>query len=401
MGGEAAGAPVRRHAGRSPGTGRPRRPGAARQPPPDQGHRVPDRRARGVPAARPPPRPGADDRGAGRAGARAPARQDRPARAVHRPRRAPGPQRDAVLSTPRRPPRGVPADRVHADGRARLPGVQPHHPADARDVDHAGGRGSHPGHPPPGPVRGRPADRGHRQRADPRPRRPGCRRHGHPDRQAGAVHGGVRHPSDADAARVARRRDGQPVAARRSAVPRLSSAPVAWRRVRRARRGLRLRCRGGLARLPHPVRGLQAAQRDAPDRAVSGPGPLVQRRHLRDRRGRGGGRARGAARDRAHARGRADRARGGGRGRDRDRAPPATRDARGGRAGGRGGRGDRAGRHERPRPRRPLRSGCFEIEACGGGRAGGDPRSARDRAAASAHDPRRHDRCGRHVLASR
>ena len=59
------------------------------------------------------------------------------ARAVHRPRGAPGPQRDALLPAPDRPPRGVPADRLHADGRARLPGVQPHHPADPRDVDHA------------------------------------------------------------------------------------------------------------------------------------------------------------------------------------------------------------------------------------------------------------------------
>ena len=32
---------------------------------------------------------------------------------------------------------GVPADRLHADRRAGLPGVQPHHPADPRDLDHA------------------------------------------------------------------------------------------------------------------------------------------------------------------------------------------------------------------------------------------------------------------------
>ena len=52
----------------------------------------------------------------------------------------------------------------------------------------------HPRGPAPGPVRRRAADRGHRQRAHPGPGRPGRRRHGHPDRQARAVHGGLRHP---------------------------------------------------------------------------------------------------------------------------------------------------------------------------------------------------------------
>ena len=93
--------------------------------------------ARRVPPPRPPARPRPDDRGAGRPRARAPPPQGRRPRAVHRPGRAPGPQRDAVLPAPRRAPRGVPADRLHADGRAGLPGVQPHHPADPRDLDHA------------------------------------------------------------------------------------------------------------------------------------------------------------------------------------------------------------------------------------------------------------------------
>ncbi len=196
LGREAAALPVRRHGGRAAGEHRGRRPGPPRQPVAHQGSRVPGRGARGVPAAWPAPGPRPDDRGAGRARARTPAGQDRPARAVHRPRRAPGPQRDAVLPAARRPPGGVPADRLHADGRAGDPGVQPHHPADPRHVDHPGRRGPHPGPPAPGPVRGRAAGRGDRQRADPGPGRPGRRRHGHPDRQARAVHGGLRHPPD-------------------------------------------------------------------------------------------------------------------------------------------------------------------------------------------------------------
>ena len=56
-------------------------------------------------------------------------RKARRPRALHRPRRAPGPQRDALLPGPRREPRGVHADRLHADRRPGLPEVQPHHAA--------------------------------------------------------------------------------------------------------------------------------------------------------------------------------------------------------------------------------------------------------------------------------
>ena len=51
------------------------------------------------------------------------------------------------------------------------------------------------------PSAGHPADRRHRQRADPGPRRPGGRRHGHSRRQAGALYGRRRHPSPATACR--------------------------------------------------------------------------------------------------------------------------------------------------------------------------------------------------------
>ena len=121
-----------------PAADRARRSGAPREPAADQGPRLQRGRARRVPPARAAAGPGADDRRAGRARARAPPAQGRPARALHRPGRAPGPERDALLPAPRRAPGRVPADRLHADRRARLRGVQPHRPADARDLDHPG-----------------------------------------------------------------------------------------------------------------------------------------------------------------------------------------------------------------------------------------------------------------------
>ena len=137
-------------------------------------------------------------------------RKDDAARALHRDGRPPGSQRHPVLPAAGGAPRGVPADRLHADRRAGMRGVQPHHPADARRLDHPGRPRSDPDAPAPGPVRRRPAHRRDRQRADPRPRRPGCRRDGDPDRQARALHRGQRHPSGPDAAGLARRRDRQP-----------------------------------------------------------------------------------------------------------------------------------------------------------------------------------------------
>ena len=95
----------------------------------------------------------------------------------------------------RRQPRGVPADRVHArpSGRA-CQRVQPHLPAAARRLDHARPTSTASTQILRAAADGRrPAHRGHRQRADPRPRRPGRRRHGHPGRQAGALHRGRGH----------------------------------------------------------------------------------------------------------------------------------------------------------------------------------------------------------------
>ena len=94
------------------------------------------------------------DRRAGRPRARARPPQGGRPRAVHRPGGAPGPQRDALLPAPRREPRGVHADRLHADGRPRLPAVQPHPPPAARRLDHARRRRPDPR----APARRRPTD---------------------------------------------------------------------------------------------------------------------------------------------------------------------------------------------------------------------------------------------------
>ncbi len=130
--------------------------------------------------------------------------QGRPAREVHRPRGAPGPQRAPLLpgcssttsrnscpsSTP--PSSGAPARSSATSSGARAACGSP--PATAAGSTRCSGNA---------PVRRRPPDRGHRQRAHPRPRRPGRRRHGHPHRQAGALHRRRGHPPGADAARSA------------------------------------------------------------------------------------------------------------------------------------------------------------------------------------------------------
>ena len=107
---------------------------------------------------------------------------------------------------------------IYADGRPR-PAVRPHLPAAARAVHHRRRSRTHlAGHAQLAAPRDR-DDRRHRRRAHPGARRPRCGRHGHPHRQAHAVHGrGGLHPGVP--ARHARRRDQQRVPARRPAVPR-------------------------------------------------------------------------------------------------------------------------------------------------------------------------------------
>ena len=155
-----------------------------------------------------------------------------------------------------------------------VPEVRPHLPAAARPVHH---------HPQDRgriveilrnwPHAGRAGDRGDRRRAHPRARRPGRERHGHPHRQALALHRLRRHPPghgpcpscstwaprtqaylddplymDVRQHRVARRRSTT------------SSSPSSWRRCRRYGRGAR------------PVRGLRQYQCLPPARSAGATG---------------------------------------------------------------------------------------------------------------------------------
>ena len=95
-----------------------------------------------------------------------------------------------------------------------------------------------------------PPHRRHRQRADPGPGRPGRRRHGDPGREAGPLLGRRRDLPRLDPADLARRRDGQPGAARRPDLPRLAAPAPPGARVRRLRGGLRRGREGGLPRAP-------------------------------------------------------------------------------------------------------------------------------------------------------
>ena len=157
--------------------------------------------------------------------------QDRPARALHRARRAAGPQRAPLLPRARsttsrsscrsctRRRSGSPArSTATSSARARGLWITPEHTAAASSEVLAQRA-----------VRGRAPDRGHRQRAHPRPRRPGRGRHGHPGRQARALRGGGGHPPGADAADQPRRRHRQPGAARRRPLHRLAPAAAARR----------------------------------------------------------------------------------------------------------------------------------------------------------------------------
>ena len=99
-----------------------------------------------------------------------------------------GSQRGAVLPRGHGEPGRDDADHLHADGRPGVPAVRSHLPPAARSVRL--GRGPRPhraGHAQLAASRGV-DDRRHRRRAHPRPRRPRRERHGHPDRQALAVH---------------------------------------------------------------------------------------------------------------------------------------------------------------------------------------------------------------------
>ena len=89
------------------------------------------------------------------------------------------------------------ADRLHADRRRRLPAIQPPVPQAARAVSELAAQEAHRADPRASALRQGRGHRRDRRRAHPRPRRPGRRRHGHPDRQAGALHR-LRRPASRD-----------------------------------------------------------------------------------------------------------------------------------------------------------------------------------------------------------
>ena len=132
----------------------------------------------------------------------------------------------------------IAADRLYADRRRRLPAVQPDLFRKPRglflSLPQPASHRADPGQPALRPGRG---DRRHRRRAHPRARRPGRRRHGHPDRQARALHRLRRPPSGDDPADHARRRHRQSGAPGRSALHRLAPRAGARRGLRRFRRG--------------------------------------------------------------------------------------------------------------------------------------------------------------------
>ncbi len=264
---------------------------AAPQPPHVQPvHRLHPRgaaraRARGAAARR-----GQLDRAAGPPGLRQHRPQDRAARALHRPRGPPGPQRAPLLQGARGPPRGVPPRRLHAHRGPGLPAVQPDLPPRARPLDHPRAQGAHDRGAGQRPLRGRAAHRGDRQRAHPRPRRPGRGRDGHPGRQARPLRGRGGHPPRADAAGQPRRRHRQPGSPRRRPLHRLAAAAAAGRGLRRGRRRVRAGGEAALPEGPPAVGGLQAVERLPPARALPQGAALLQRRHPGHGRG-GGGRA--------------------------------------------------------------------------------------------------------------
>ena len=177
------------------------------------------------------------------------------------PARPAGHQRDLVLRAARAQYRRADADRLHADGRARLPAVQPHLPQAARPVSQSAAEGPHPAHSRPSALRRRRGDRRQRRRAHPRPRRPGRRRHGHPDRQARALHRLRRAASVDDVADPARCRHRQSASARRSALYRLAPRARARRRLRRFHRLVRRRGARALAARAAALGGFRVSQR--------------------------------------------------------------------------------------------------------------------------------------------
>ncbi len=143
-------------------------------------------------------------------------------RALCLPARAAGCQRDPVLRAAHAASAGDAADRLHAHGRRRLPALQPNLVEAARSFSELAASRSDQGDSRPSALRQDRDDRGQRRRAHSRSRRPGRGRHGHPDRQARALHRLRRVAPGDDLADPARYRHRQPRTPRRPALYRLA-----------------------------------------------------------------------------------------------------------------------------------------------------------------------------------
>ena len=148
-------------------------------------------------------------------------------------------ERDAVLPHLDVGSRPLPADRLRPDRRRGLPEVRPHLPAPARHVRLDQPQGTREGDPAQLAREGRSLHLRDQRRAHPGPRRSRRQRHGHPDRQAAALHGVRRRAAAGPAADGARFRHQQREPAQRPALS--GSAPPA--RLRRRARQLRRRVR--------------------------------------------------------------------------------------------------------------------------------------------------------------
>src|SRR3981189_1390797 len=113
----------------------------------------------------------------------------------------------------------------------------------------------------PSPLRPDRGDRRERRRAHPWPRRPGRRRHGHPDRQAVALYRLRRAAPRNDLADPARRRHRQSRPPRRPALCGLAARAHPRPGLRRLRRGLRHRRPRALAAGAAAMGGLRRVQR--------------------------------------------------------------------------------------------------------------------------------------------
>jgi hypothetical protein len=160
-----------------------------------------DRRAR--------PRRDRDRRPPAPAGDAATRAQDHRPRAVRLPDEPARPQRDALLPDAHVRSGPLPADRLRPDDRRGVPQVRARVPRAARHVPLDSSARQDQGSPAELAAEGRAVHLRDRRRSHPRARRPRGQRHGHPHREAAALHRDGRRAAAVPAADVPRRGDEQ------------------------------------------------------------------------------------------------------------------------------------------------------------------------------------------------